>query len=135
MLTRVRRSHEHVARLHVAVDETERVRRVEGARDLADEIDCPLAAQWALLPEDLAQVESVDVAHHEVERPVLLAHGDCRDDMRLVERGRDLRLAEEPLTEPRVERELGDQHLERDLLTVRALCEVHGTCRTLPDQA
>ena len=116
----IRRPHEHVAGLHVAVDEPERVRRVERGGDLADERDRALGAQRALLPEQLAQVEPVDEAHDEVEHAVVLAHRERRDDVRLVERGGDLRLAQESLAEARVPRELGDQHLERDLAGRRA---------------
>ena len=135
MLARIRRQHEHVARLHVAVDEAERVRRVERACDLADEIDGALGAERALALEHLAQVEPVDEAHGEVEHPVVLADGEGRHDVRLVERGRDLRLAQEPLAEARVLREVGEQHLERDLVALGVRGEVHGARRAAADQA
>ena len=134
VLARFRPLHEDVAGLDVAVDEAESVGRVEGARDLSDEIDGAIGTQRALALEDLAQVEPVHEAHDEVEHPVLLAGCERRDDVRLLERGGDPRFAQEPLAEALVPRELGDQDLERDLLSLRVLGEIHGPGRAAPDQ-
>jgi hypothetical protein len=135
VLARFRLLHEDVARLDVAVDEPECVGRVEGTRDLTDEIDGAVGAQRSLALEDLAQVEPVHEAHDEVEHLVLLAGGERRDDVRLVERGSDPRLAQEPLPEALVLRKRGDQYLERDLVPVGVLREIHGPGRAAADQA
>ena len=125
---------EHVARLHVAVDQPAGVRGVEGAGDLGDELDRALRIEWPLPPEDLAQVEAVDVRHREVEHPRVLADGHGRHHVRLVQRGGDLRLAEEPLAEPLVARELRDGHLQRDLPPVGIRGEIHGAPGALTDE-
>ena len=108
------------------MDQPAGVRGVEGAGDLADEVDGALRSERPLPPEDLPQVEAVDVRHREVEHPVVLAEGHGGDHVRLVERGGDLRLAEEPLAEPLVARELRDGHFQRDLPPVGVRGEVHG---------
>ena len=91
-----------------------------------------LSGAFAL--EDLAQVEPVDELHDEVEHPVVLAHRQGRDDVGLVERGGDLRLAQEPLAEALVLGEIRDQHLERDLAALGILGQVDGTRRAAADQ-
>ena len=101
------------------------MRGVEGGGDLGDEVDGALRSERPLPPQDLAQVEAVDVDHRQVEHPVVLAEGHGRHHVRLVERGGDLRLAKEPLAEPLVVRELRDGHLERDLPPVGIRGEVH----------
>ena len=49
------------------------------------------------LDEQRLQVAAVDVGHRDVEEPVLLAGVVDRDDAGMVERRRELRLAQEPL--------------------------------------
>ena len=83
---------EHVGGLHVAMDETARVRRVQGARDLCEDADRVRRVQTAAL-ETLFEVTPLDVAHGDEEdvlgRPGLVD----RDDVRMVDRRRQLRLA------------------------------------------
>ena len=134
-LTRVSRQDEHIAGLDVTVDEAERVRRVESAGNLPDQLDRPLGHQRTLALENGSQVQPVDEAHREVERPAVGADGESRDDMRLVEPGGDLRFAEESLAEARILREFGDQYFERDLPPLGILREVDGACRTASEQA
>ena len=54
-----------------------------------------------------------DVAHRDVEDPVGLAGVEDRDDVRVVEAGCELGLAQEPLAESSVVGELGREQLER----------------------
>ena len=49
-----------------------------------------------LAREQLAQVGALDVAHRDEQRPVRLAGLEDGDDVRVVERGRELRLTQEP---------------------------------------
>ena len=101
--------------LDVAVDEALLVRRVERIGDLGEELDRASRLEGALLGEDLREVAALDVAHGEEEDAVLLARLEDRDDVRVVEGGGDLRLPQEALPETLVLRELGGDHLERDL--------------------
>ena len=61
-----------------------------------------------------AQVGALDEAHREVERAALGAGVEDRDDVRVVERGRQPALALEAGAEDRVARERGREHLQRD---------------------
>ena len=90
---------EDVGRLHVSVDEAPGVSRLERSRDLRDEGDDLLRLQPAALLQPRLQVGAVDVAHRDVEDPVLAASLVDRDDVRMLERGGDLRLALEALAE------------------------------------
>ena len=89
-----------------------------------------------VLLEDLAQVEPVDVAPSRGRasrrpRPWRRVGTMCGSSSA---RG-DLRLAQEPVAEAGVVRELGNQHLERDLAALGVLCEIHRPGRAPPDQA
>ena len=88
-----------VRRFHVPVDEPLAVRRLEGGGDLGDERRDLVLLQWPALSEPRLQVGAVDVPHRDVEDAVLLARLVDRDDVRMLERGSDLRLALEALAE------------------------------------
>jgi hypothetical protein len=60
---------EDVLRLHVAVDETVRVREGETARDLQRELDSPVDRQRALAVDELLQVLAVDELEDDERRP------------------------------------------------------------------
>jgi hypothetical protein len=70
------------------------VRGVERLRDLREKVDGPLRLQCSLPGDDLREIGAFDEAHGEKEHAVLLARLIDRDDVRVVERGRDARLAE-----------------------------------------
>ena len=84
---------QHVGRLDVAVHEAAAVRGVERRRDLPDEPHGALGREPALALDELAQVGALHVAHGEVEDAVGLAGLVDGDDVRVVDRGRELRLA------------------------------------------
>ena len=105
---------EDVARLHVSMDERVCVRGVERAGELLDQEDRPADAERAAL-EDLLQIGALNEAHGDVEEPVGLPGVVDGDDVRVVDRGRDVRLAHEALAELLVPGQLVRQHLERDL--------------------
>ena len=120
---------QHVARLHVAVHEAARVGGVECVRDLARRSrprapasSAPSRAQQRL------EVGPVDVAHRDEQAPVDLAGLVDRDDVRVVEAGREPRLPQQPLAEALVLRESRGQHLERDR-AARAARRARGTPR------
>ena len=76
---------EDVSRLHVPMDETQRVRGVESLRDLRHEIERAFGVEASLVPEDLAKVRPFDVGHGEEENAVLLARVEDWDDVGMVE--------------------------------------------------
>ena len=108
------RVEEHVGGLHVAMHETARVGRIQGARHLREDADRVRRVQTAAL-QALLQVTPLDVAHGDEEdvlgRPSLVD----RDDVRMVDRRGQLRLAQEAVTERFVLGEAGSQQLERNL--------------------
>ena len=106
---------EDVRGLDVAVDEALLVRGVERLGDLGEELDRALRLERTVLRDELGEVGALDVAHGEEEHAVLLARLVDGDDVRVVERGGDPRLAQEALAEALVLGELGRDHLERDL--------------------
>ena len=104
-----------VARLDVAMDETALVRCVECVADLVDEPECTLRVEGALAGDQLPEVVALDVPHREVQLPVGVAGGVDRDDVRVIERGGNLRLAEEPVAEAIALCELRHEELEGNL--------------------
>ena len=104
-----------VGRLDVAVDEILLVRRVERLGDLGEELDRSLGGERTVLGNELREVVALDVAHGEEEDTAIFARLVDGDDVGMVERGRDPRLAQEALAEALVLGELGGDHLERDL--------------------
>jgi hypothetical protein len=100
---------EDVARLDVAVHEPCRVRRVERARDLLDQMEYAVGLEPSFTPQQLPQVGTVDVVHREVERAVLLARSVCPDDVGVVQARRQLGLAQEPPPEALIARQLRPQ--------------------------
>jgi hypothetical protein len=104
---------EHVRRLHVAMDEPACVRGVERGRHLGGDRDGPFRLERVLAAEEVAQV-AVDVPHGEEETALGLARLVDRHHVRVVETGREPRLAQHPLAERLVVREPRRQELERD---------------------
>ena len=85
------------------------MRRVERARDLPEQRQRPLERQRAVAPEQRPEIAALDVAHGQEELAVLLARLVDRDDVRMVERGREPRLVEEALAEALVPGQLGQR--------------------------
>jgi hypothetical protein len=98
--------------LDVAVDEAVGVGGVQGGGDLSADRDGACRLGLALRPQQRLQVGAVDVAHHQVQLRVDLARVVDRDDVRVLERRRRLRLRQEARPEVLVPRELRDDQLE-----------------------
>jgi hypothetical protein len=105
---------QHVRGLDVPVHEPASVRRIERARYLRDERK-RLRGGKRPIPEQLLEVLPLDVAHRNEDAPVGLARLVDRDDVRVVERGRELRLGQQPLAEALVLGEARREQLERHL--------------------
>ena len=105
---------EHIAGLHVAMDERSPVSRVEGARHLGEDLERPLRRQLALGVEQRPQVAALHEAHGQIELPVVLSRLVDRDHVRMVERCRQPRFAQEATAEVLVLGELRRDQLERD---------------------
>ncbi len=110
----VARVDEDVSGLHVPMDETVPMGRVEGLGDLGHELQRPLGLERLLAREQPAQVGALDVAGRDVELALGLSRRVHGEDGGVVEGGRDPRLLEEALPERRVARELRRDQLERD---------------------
>ncbi len=104
---------EDVRRLHVPVHEAPPVGGVERTRHLGQDRQRPLGRERALALENALQVAPLHVAHREVELPVAVAGLVDRDHVRMVERRREARLAQEATPEVVVLGELGGDQLER----------------------
>ena len=102
---------------------------VERVGDLVADVDRPGRLERRLRVDEVAQRAALDVPHHEVELPVALAGVVDRDDVRVLERRRELGLREEAHAEPLVVRDLGREELDRhralQAWVVRAVDDPH----------
>ncbi len=92
------------------MDQVAVVGGVQSARDLLEHVERASDAQVPLPSQEGAQIGPVDVSHRDVEQPVRVAAVDLagvvdRNDVRVVEPGRALRLAREPLAKARIVRQ------------------------------
>ena len=111
---------EHVRGLDVAVHEPARVRRVQRRRDLRDQHRGPHRLQPRLRRHEPREVLAVDVAHRDVEQPLLLARVVDRDHVRVLDRGRRLELLRGSARgTPRRPRRAGGDDLQRHLALER----------------
>ena len=111
VLTRIE---QHVGGLDVPMDETFRVCRIQGVRDLAADGKRARRVERPLRVKERPQVCSLDVAHREVEATVDVACVVDRHHVRVLERHREFRLAREALAEALIQRQLGRHQLQRD---------------------
>ena len=89
MLALALRVEQHVAGLHVTMYELAAMGGVERAGDLLGDPDGSCGLQRPLTSEQRLQVEATHVAHGDEQAPILLARLVDRDDVRMVEAGRD----------------------------------------------
>jgi hypothetical protein len=99
---------------------------------------CTRPRSWGERPflgEQRLQVVAVDETHRDVQHAVGLARLVDRDHVRVVERGCELGLAQEPLPEPLVLGELRRQELEGDIaLQARVMGAVDDAHATASDE-
>src|SRR5579884_1498446 len=125
---------QYVGRLHVSVDEPGTMRCIERVCDLRDDRERERRVHPAVALQHLSEVGAVDVAHREVQGVVLRAGVEHRNDVGVVETGRDAGLPQEPLPEAIVARELRREDLERDLAALRIRRPIDLSGRPLADQ-
>ena len=111
---RIRREQD-VARLHVAMDQPGGMGGIERRGRLRDQGDGAVRFQSRLRSKEPLEIGALDVPHRDVQDAVGLAGVVDRDDVRMVEAGGDLGLADEALPERVVIGELGTEDLQRDL--------------------
>ena len=110
------RGKKDVGRLDVAVDEPARVGRVERASDLdRGSPSARAGSSCASVASSSPEVGPLHVAHCNEQEALGLAGLVDRDHVRVVDRGSEPRLAQEPLAEALVLGQLGGEQLQRDL--------------------
>ena len=129
------RRDEDVPRLDVSVNEPRGMRCIERVGDLRDQVDCSPRLEPLFPPKQLAKIGAVDVRHREKEETFMLARGDSRNDVRVIEAGRDLRFAHEALAKALIATELWRKQFESDAAAGRDLLgEINGAHRALADE-
>ena len=124
---------QEVRGLDVAVQDAARVRVLERGRDVAPDPRGLGDGEVRLLVEDRPQAAALEQLEHH-ERDVVLAPVVDGDDVRVVERRRDLGLGAEAAEERGVLGERGVQDLDRDAAPqAGVLGEVHAPARAGPD--
>ena len=106
---------EDVAGLHVPVHEPALMGGVEGVGHLVEQGEGPAGLELSLLGEQAPQVAPLDVAHGDVEQALDLSRLVDRRDAGVVDRGGELGLPQEALTETLVPGEIGGEQLQGDL--------------------
>jgi hypothetical protein len=103
-----------VGGLDVPVHEPGRMRGVQRARHLVDDVPRALRLHPPVRAQLLVQVRARHPAHHQVQPAVLLARLVHGDDVRVIDRRGHPRLALEALAEVAVGGVLGRDQLQRD---------------------
>jgi hypothetical protein len=108
------RGDQDVGGLDVSVHQAAGVRGVERVRYLVDDRRRPAGLEPSLVRQQGTHIDPVDEPHRDVKHAIALADRMDRDHVRVLDLGRDRRLALEPGPERGVLRELGGDHLQRD---------------------
>ena len=103
-----------------------RVRMGQGIDHFHQQPDGFVQRQFSLAANPLAQRLAGDIGHHIVKEAVDIARVEQREDVRMLQLGRDLDLTKEP-RRPERGGEVFAQHLDRHLaMVLDVLGEVHG---------
>ena len=98
---------QHVAGLHVAVDQPALVRGIECVSYFGADPGRALGREWSFALEESAKVGTPDVSHRKVQLSVGLARPVDRDDVGVLGRGGRVGLSDEPFSERGVGGEIG----------------------------
>ena len=116
---------DHVGRLEVAVDDAARVRRDERVRD-GDGNPERLVQPHPLAWNERIQALAADILHHDEVVPVGRLDLVNRDDVRVIEGGRRLRLLHETATAICVRHQVSGQDLDGHFAAqARVACAIH----------
>jgi hypothetical protein len=96
------------------MDETLFVRGIKRVRDLVNKPCRPHGFKRTIFIDHGCQIPARNQPHRDEQQTFLLADPKDRDDMRMLDRGSDLRLTHEPIAEVTVRREFGRDDLDRD---------------------
>ena len=107
-------SDQDVPRLHVAVHEAVGVRRVERGAHLVEDDERLVGLQAAAAGDECGEVDTLDVAHGDVEDALCLSRVVDRDDVRVLEGGSRSPLLLEPLPVAGGLGQFRRENLERD---------------------
>ena len=108
---------EQVPRLDVPVHEPAAVRGVKRPRGLLKQVHALVRRQPAPVRDQVPQVGAGNVAHRNVKQPVARPEIVNGDDVRMVQRSRDLRFLAESGPEDLVIGQFGGEDLQRDHVT------------------
>ena len=126
---------QHVARLHVAMDQAAAVSGIECPRQLLGDRDRALGRESSLSPQHGLQISARHVAHGDEQQAVLLARLVDRDDVRVIEARCQARLAQKALAGGLVRDDTGRQHLHGHRTPQPdILCPVHLSVSAPPNQ-
>jgi hypothetical protein len=117
-----------VVGLEIAMDHADGVRGIERERDLVGDVERAVQLDRAVFFDQILERLALEELHHEVDRPFGqdAEVGDV-DDVRMIDRGRGARFAQEAMDRLLVARELRVQHFHRDrLLDVDVLALIDG---------
>ena len=124
---------QHVRRLDVPVHQPTLVRGIERAADLHRNCNRLLVGEWTVFKSRL-QVRALDVAHRDVEAAVGIAGLVDRNHIRVIERGGELGLGQEPLAEALVLGQGGREQLQGDVaLQAQVLGQVDDAHSSAPE--
>ena len=112
---------EDVGRLDVTVHEPAGVRGVQRRADLRDDVGHAVGGQRPRRPHERPEVLPVDVAHRDVQLVAVLARVVDGQHVRVLDRRRRPRLAQEPRAEVGIAGQGGRDELERDDAVERQL--------------
>ncbi len=132
---RVATREQHVVGLDVSVNHAARMRVGQRVGDLAQDPGCFGNRKLAVADQPLPQRLAFDIGHDIVQETVGLTRIEQRQDVRMLQLGRDLDLAKESIA-PHGGSELGPEHLHRDFaMVLQVLREIYGCHAAAPDLA
>ena len=104
------------------MDQPDVVSGLQRAGELRHDRHGDVGGQAALAADHRLEVAAGDVTHRDVAHAVDLAGVVNRHDVRVLEARGQRRLAQEPLADHGVGRQVGGEHLERDVALEAELC-------------
>ena len=105
---------QHVARFDVAMDDATAMREPERRRNIDCDLGRTIGVEHTLRADEIGQAATVDELHNDEVRVVLLTPIEDAHDVGVIQIGRCLRFAAEPLHKGGVCGEVGKEHFDGD---------------------